>query len=90
MIVNALSQLYDLAIYYQLSDKNPALEVKCIKSSNKAGIKAWMPVEIAAYEAKHKAGPKARLELDFMLSRANVVAITCFSVYGILPAGDLY
>ncbi len=86
MIVNALRQLYDLAIYYQLMDKKPTLELKCLKSSNKADVKAWTPNDIAAYEATHKAGTMARLALDLMLytgqSRGDIVHLGVRSITG--------
>jgi integrase len=79
--VKAIRQLFKWAssTEYGYARKNPAREVSYLKGANPDGIKAWTEGDVAAYEARHPIGTKARLALDLLLftgvRRSDVVKL---------------
>lgn len=65
-----LGQLFDFAIFLQWRTDNPARPVKALKT-RKGGFKTWQEPQIAAYEAAHPVGTKARLLFDLALYTAQ-------------------
>src|SRR6185369_9693923 len=79
--VKAIRQLFKWASSpeYNYARTNPAREVSYLKGTNPDGIKAWTEDNVAAYEARHPIGTKARLALDLLLytgvRRSDVVKL---------------
>ena len=67
--VKALRQLFSWATdpQYGHATRNPARDVRYLKSKNPDGHREWTEVEVAQYEARHPIGTKARLTLDLFL-----------------------
>jgi hypothetical protein len=77
--VKALRQLFQWAKEYGHATVNPAREAGYLKSHNPDGFKAWTEADVAAFEARHRLGSKARLALDLALytgaRRSDVVRL---------------
>jgi integrase len=65
--IKALRQLFKWAINAQLTAANPAEKVPYLKSKNPDGFHTWTLDEVAAFEARHPVGTKARLALTLLL-----------------------
>jgi integrase len=65
-LIKALRQLYAFAIEYRHATKNPAKDVKYLRSDSD-GFHSWTEEEIARFEACHPVGSKARLALALLL-----------------------
>jgi len=62
--VKALRQTYKWAVDCDLSEINPAMNVKYLPSNNPHGFHTWSEGEIEQYESVHAIGTKARLAID--------------------------
>ena len=65
-----LVQLFDLAVILGWRTDNPARPVKALKTP-RGGHKTWQEEQIAAFEAAHPVGTKARLAFDLALYTAQ-------------------
>jgi hypothetical protein len=65
--VKALRQLFQWAKECGHATVNPAREAGYLKSRNPDGFKAWTEADVAAFQARHRLGSKARLALDLAL-----------------------
>lgn len=65
-LIKSLRQLYAFAVEYRHCPKNPAKEVKYLRSVSE-GFHSWSEDEIARFEAFHPLGTKARLALALLL-----------------------
>ena len=65
-LVKALRQLFAFAIEYRLATRNPAKEVRYLKS-NSEGFHSWSEEEIARFEQHYSVGSTARLALALLL-----------------------
>ncbi|MEI6200597.1 MAG: tyrosine-type recombinase/integrase [Enhydrobacter sp.] len=76
--IKALRQVFDWAIEGNLIALNPARPVKLLKGDGE-GFHTWAVDEVAAYEAAHPVGSKARLALALLLytgvRRSDVVKL---------------
>lgn len=65
--VKVLRQMFAWAIGAALADKNPGRDVPKLRSANPDGHHSWTNADIAAFEAKHPVGTKARLAMALFL-----------------------
>ena len=65
-LVKALRQLFAFAVEYRYAERNPAKEVKYLKSYSE-GHHSWTEEEIAQFESSHPIGSRARLALALLL-----------------------
>jgi integrase len=76
-LVKALRQLFNFAVEYELTQRNPAKDVPYLKSGSE-GFHSWTLEEVRQFEKRHKQGSKARLALALLLytgqRRSDVVA----------------
>ncbi len=77
-MVKALRQLFSFALEYELAQRNPAKDVPYLKSGTD-GYYSWSMEDVAAFEARHPVGSKARLALALLLytgqRRSDVVRL---------------
>jgi integrase len=66
-LLKTLRVLLNYAVEIGMIASNPALRVKTYRSRNNEGYHSWSEEEIAAFEAKHPIGTKARLALALAL-----------------------
>jgi integrase len=66
MLRKRLRALMDFAVRQEMATGNPVVSTKPFKVSG-GGFHTWTEQDIAAYEARHSLGSKARLALDLML-----------------------
>lgn len=69
-LLKRLGQLFDFAIFLEWRTDNPARPVKPLKT-RKGGFRTWQEPQIAAFEAAHPVGTKARLLFDLALYTAQ-------------------
>ncbi|WP_309773762.1 tyrosine-type recombinase/integrase [Nitrobacter vulgaris] len=76
--MKALRQLFNFAVEYELTQRNPAKDVPYLKSGSE-GFHSWTLEEVRKFEKRHKPGSKARLALALLLytgqRRSDVVAL---------------
>ena len=65
-LIKALRQLYAFAIEYRHANRNPAKDVKYLKS-NSEGHHSWTQAEISQFEDAHPIGTRARLALSLLI-----------------------
>lgn len=65
-LIKALRQLFSFAVEYRYAERNPAKEVKYLKSYSE-GHHSWTEEEIAQFETVHPIGSRARLALALLL-----------------------
>ena len=65
-LIKALRQLFSFAVEYRHAERNPAKEVKYLKSYSE-GHHSWTEEEISQFEAVHEIGSRARLALALLL-----------------------
>lgn len=70
MLLKRLRQLFDYSILIGMRKDNPAKPVKAPKAKGD-GFHTWTEDEIAAFEARHPLGTKARLALCLLLYTAQ-------------------
>lgn len=70
-MLKRLRALMDYAIVLGWRTDNPTKAVKAPRSKKKGGLRTWSEEDIAAFEAKHEVGSKARLALALMLYTAQ-------------------
>ncbi|HEX7822866.1 MAG TPA: tyrosine-type recombinase/integrase [Sphingobium sp.] len=70
ILLKRLRQLFDYAILMGIRTDNPAKPVKPPKSK-RGGFHTWDEAEIAAFEARHAIGTRARLALALLLYTAQ-------------------
>ena len=70
ILLKRLRQLFDYSILVGMRKDNPAKAVKAPKSKSE-GFRTWDDEDIAAFEARHPLGSKARLALALLLYTAQ-------------------
>ena len=63
----AMRGFIDFCLSHNLMKADPLLSLKMSKMKDKGGFRTWEESEIAAYEARHAPGTKARLALELLL-----------------------
>lgn len=70
-LLKALRQIFKYAVYYDLLEINPVINIERFKSKNKDGIHAWTEKEIEQYVDRHPIGTKAHLAFALLLHTAQ-------------------
>jgi integrase len=62
-----LIRLFDYAVKLRFRDDNPAAQAELPVKAERKGFHSWTEEEIAAFQARHAIGSKARLAMEIML-----------------------
>ena len=76
--LKAVRALFSFAVEYDIADRNPAKDVRYLKSASE-GYHTWSLEEVQQFEAHHPVGTKARLALSLLLytgqRRSDIVCL---------------